>query len=75
RARADLAALSEHYEVPVENLLSPDSLRRVLWSPPELGDDPQATIGEVLTALGARPWQRELTAPVIAEVLQNGPNP
>ncbi|MGI8949360.1 MAG: HRDC domain-containing protein [Ornithinimicrobium sp.] len=75
RARADLAALSEHYEVPVENLLSPDSLRRVLWSPPELGDDPQATIGEVLTALGARPWQRELTAPVIADVLQNGPNP
>lgn len=74
RARTDLAALSEHHEVPVENLLSPDTLRRVLWSPPtHVTDDPAtvaAALSQTLTALGARPWQRELTVPVIAAALK-----
>ena len=39
--------------MPTENLLTPDLLRRVAWSPP----DPvtAASIGEALEALGARP--------------------
>ena len=35
-----IAALSEKHQVPVENLLTPDYLRRVLWTPPGL---PRAT--------------------------------
>ena len=32
-ARAGLAELSEQWSVPVENLLSPDLVRRLMWSP------------------------------------------
>ncbi len=36
-ARAELAELSERCTVPVENIVSPDSVRRVLWAPPGRG--------------------------------------
>ncbi len=51
--------------MPTENLLTPDTLRRVAWAPPAEVD--AASIGEILTGHGARPWQIALTAPVIAE--------
>jgi ribonuclease D len=66
-ARAGLAALSEQYDVPVENLLSPDLVRRLMWSPPEPRD--AATVAEALRAGGARPWQAELTGPVLTEAV------
>ena len=47
--------------VPVENMLSPDLVRRIMWSPPEPRD--AATVAEALRAGGAREWQIELTAP------------
>jgi ribonuclease D len=65
-ARAGLDALSTETRVPVENLLTPDSLRRVLWEPPG------ATLAEVeaaLGALGARRWQVALTAPVLTAAI------
>ncbi|MCE0487845.1 HRDC domain-containing protein [Ornithinimicrobium sediminis] len=71
QVKEELAALSEHYEVPVENLLTPDTLRRVLWRPPDR-DDPTA-VAAALTAYGARPWQCELVAPVIAQALKDHP--
>ncbi len=37
-ARAGIAALSEQWSIPAENLLQPDLLRRVCWSPPADGD-------------------------------------
>jgi len=78
QARSDLAALSERYEVPVENLISPDTLRRVLWSPPRPTNDASgvnatAALDQALSDLGARPWQRELCVPVIARALQAHP--
>lgn len=50
--------------MPVENLLTPDLLRRVAWAPPE----PLTTAGiaDALAELGARPWQVAQTAQVIA---------
>ena len=69
-ARAGLAELSERVGTPVENLVSPDAARRVLWSPPE-----DAGVGAVAAALadrGARPWQIELTAPVLRAALDAG---
>jgi len=64
-ARAALTAISEERQVPLENLLTPDHLRRVSWQPPEPADP--ETIGDALALLGARPWQVEATAQLIAD--------
>jgi ribonuclease D len=58
-ARASMLTLAEDLNLPVENLLTPDFVRRAMWSPPstrepaELADALRAQ----LTAYGARPWQ------------------
>nr|WP_220451365.1 ribonuclease D [Nocardioides dongkuii] len=70
-ARAAMTELAEQHHLPVENLLTPDFLRRTLWSPPRTRD-PEVLADEVaaaLAALGARPWQVELTAPVVTEAV------
>lgn len=65
QARADLAEVAERLEMPVENLLTPEYLRRVAWSPPEpLTVD---AVREALAALGARPWQLAETAQTITD--------
>jgi ribonuclease D len=61
-ARAGIAALSAHWNIPAENLLQPDVLRLVCWSPPADGD-----IAAALRANGARMWQVELVAPLLQE--------
>ena len=63
-ARSDLATFAEEHRVPVENLLTPDTLRRILWTPPDQHDE--ATLHAALTELGARPWQADVTAPILA---------
>ena len=57
--------IAEQLQMPTENLLTPDLLRRVAWSPPQPAD--AASIGEALAELGARPWQLEATSHRIAE--------
>ena len=69
-ARTGLADLSERVGTPVENLASPDAVRRVLWTPPE--DTGIAAVATALAERGARPWQIELTAPVLAKALDAG---
>lgn len=64
RVRPALIEAAEHADVPVENLLAPDHLRRLLWDSPDSIDE--ATIDVRLAELGARPWQRALAVPVIA---------
>ncbi|WNB84416.1 ribonuclease D [Cellulomonas sp. ATA003] len=66
-AREVVTALSAEHTVPVENLLQPDLLRRLCWSPPPVLD--AESIGAFLTAGGARAWQVTLTAPLLAEAL------
>ena len=56
--------VSEERSVPVENLLQPDLLRRLCWSPPPDGDVPAA-----LRKGGARDWQIELLAPLLEPAL------
>ncbi|WP_307844892.1 HRDC domain-containing protein [Actinotalea solisilvae] len=58
-ARAVVTALAEEHDLPVENLLQPDLLRRLCWTPP--GADVDAVTG-FLVAGGARPWQVGLVA-------------
>jgi len=64
-AREAVAAIAAELSIPVENLLTPEHLRRVAWAPP----DPitAETIGAALAALGARRWQIERTAQRIAD--------
>lgn len=64
-ARASVEALAESLRMPTENLLTPDLLRRVAWTPPEPVD--AASVGEALAELGARPWQIAQTAQLIAD--------
>ncbi len=67
KARTGLAALSEQHTVPVENLLSPDLVRRLMWSPPERRD--ADTVAAALRAGGAREWQVELTRDLLTDAL------
>ncbi len=65
--RGALLAIAEQYELPMENLLTPDHLRRLAWRPPSpLTED---SVDQSLADLGARPWQRELTVAAITSLL------
>jgi ribonuclease D len=64
-ARTALTAVSEELAVPLENLLTPEHLRRLAWQPPAASD--AAAIADALVVLGARPWQVEATAQLIAD--------
>lgn len=55
--------------MPTENLLSPDLLRRLCWDWNAATPDPTAAIEEFLNTGGARPWQRQLTVPLLAQAL------
>jgi ribonuclease D len=59
-ARTALAAVSGELNIPVENVLTPEVLRRLAWSPP----DPIEldAVREALVDLGARPWQIDAIA-------------
>lgn len=64
-ARASLAELSEEMSIPLENLLTPEHLRRLAWTPPEPAD--VASVSAALEELGARPWQIAATAQRIVQ--------
>jgi ribonuclease D len=66
-ARAAVAAVADEHTLPTENLLTPDTVRRLCWSPPD--DLAEPTIADVLRRHGAREWQVRLTAPVLAGAL------
>jgi ribonuclease D len=69
-ARAAVTAIAEHSKLPIENLISPDTVRRLSWDPPQPYDE--QTVAQALAAYGARPWQIELTAGPIARALTAG---
>jgi ribonuclease D len=62
-----MTALSEEIKVPAENLVTPDSLRRVLWAPPESGT--AEDVATALRELGAREWQIELVGPLVVAAI------
>ena len=70
-AREALTSRAEELALPVENLLTPDYLRRTLWTPPSTRE-PAALFDAVATQLagyGARPWQIELVDPVLVDAI------
>jgi ribonuclease D len=63
-ARPAVEEVAEALSMPTENLLKPESLRRLAWNPPTLTVD---AVADALAALGARPWQIEQTAQKIVD--------
>ncbi|MFE5585687.1 ribonuclease D [Kitasatospora sp. NPDC056531] len=63
-ARAAVSDLAERHNLPAENLITPDLVRRVSWEPPA---EPNAEgVAAALRRLGARQWQVDLVAPPVA---------
>jgi ribonuclease D len=63
--RGELMTIAERYELPMENLITPDHLRRLAWRPPS--PLTHESVDRALASLGARPWQRELTVGAITK--------
>ncbi|WP_067848584.1 ribonuclease D [Nocardia lijiangensis] len=78
RARAAMGELSLEHAIPVENLLSPDLVRRLCWDGLTEYDrtdtaELAAAVDGFLKSGGARPWQRELAVPRLTVALTPTP--
>jgi ribonuclease D len=70
-ARAAIELIAEENQIPVENLITPEHVRRVCWKPP-VGATTTLSVSLVesaLSDLGARQWQIDLVAPSLAAAL------
>ncbi|MEV0744236.1 ribonuclease D [Streptomyces sp. NPDC050273] len=66
-ARTAVSELAERLKMPQENLITPDTVRRVCWEPPKkLTPD---TVEDALAGYGARRWQIEQVAPILLRAL------
>jgi len=64
-ARAAVTEVATGMSIPVENLLTPELLRRIAWTPPDVVS--AETVTTALDSVGARPWQIDATAQAIAQ--------
>ncbi|MFF4605069.1 HRDC domain-containing protein [Streptomyces sp. NPDC001339] len=71
-ARAAVTALAEQLNLPQENLITPDTVRRLCWNPPAVPTPESVTA--VLAEHGARPWQIEQVTPILTEALLAAPD-
>jgi ribonuclease D len=70
-AREAMGRVADQHGLPVENVLTPDYLRRTLWTPPGTRE-PGALLDAVAALLqgyGARSWQVALAAPVVTQAI------
>lgn len=67
-ARSTVTRIAEEVVMPTENLLLPDSVRRLAWAPPQTVDPD--SVGEFLRSRGARNWQVGLTSRALADALR-----
>ncbi|MGW7071967.1 HRDC domain-containing protein [Streptomyces sp. NPDC054855] len=66
-ARAAVSALAEELNMPQENLITPDTVRRVCWEPPAQVD--ADTVAAALASHGARQWQISQVTPALVTAL------
>ncbi|MFD0549747.1 ribonuclease D [Streptomyces rectiviolaceus] len=66
-ARAAVSALAEELNMPQENLITPDTVRRVCWEPPAQVD--ADSVSAALAAHGARRWQIQQVTPSLITAL------
>ncbi|GAB3749964.1 HRDC domain-containing protein [Microlunatus parietis] len=67
RVREALAKRAAALDLPAENLLTPEYVRRLAWRPPEPVNE--EAVDAALAGYGARAWQRELAVPLITPLL------
>ncbi|MCX6405012.1 MAG: HRDC domain-containing protein [Actinobacteria bacterium] len=69
QVRSGIAALGESLQMPVENLITPETVRRILWTPPK----DEAELQQMLDSYNARIWQQELIMPLLRKALFDAP--
>jgi ribonuclease D len=67
-AREAVGQVAEQHQLPVENLIAPDSVRRLCWTPPE--PPAEDAVADVLRGFGAREWQVGLVSGALSAALQ-----
>ena len=67
-AKAAVLSRAEQLQMPQENLLTPDTLRRAIWS---TADDQPMNAPAALRDFGARDWQIESVGDAVQEAIQS----
>jgi ribonuclease D len=62
-AKENLLLRSQELALPLENLISPEYVRRICWS------NPAGSVDAALSTLGARRWQIEIATPILEAAL------
>ena len=62
-ARARLGEKASELSIPLENMITPEFVRRVCWMAPK------GSVAQALATLGARSWQIEIAAPILESAL------
>jgi ribonuclease D len=70
-ARFAVESVAQELSIPAENLISPEIIRRLCWAPPadSLQNLNVDAVCEAMLNLGARQWQVEVVAPLVAAAL------
>ncbi len=70
-ARFAVESVAQELSIPAENLISPEVIRRICWAPPadSLQNLNVDAVCEAMLNLGARQWQVEVVAPLVAAAL------
>ena len=62
-AKALLLAKADELSIPLENMITPEYIRRICWNAPK------GEVAQALASLGARSWQIEIAAPILESAL------
>ena len=62
-AKARLLEKAQDLVIPLENMITPEYVRRICWNAPK------GSVAQALAALGARRWQVEIVAPILESAL------
>jgi ribonuclease D len=62
-AKENLLLRSQELALPLENLISPEYVRRICWS------NPAGSVDAALSTLGARRWQIDIATPILEAAL------
>lgn len=62
-AKAQLLAKAEELAIPLENMVTPEYIRRICWNAPK------GEVARALATLGARSWQIAIAAPILESAL------
>jgi ribonuclease D len=64
--KLEIGKKAEELKLPVENLITPEVIRRVIWAKPNNLED----ISLIFEEFRVRPWQQEFVQPILRQVLE-----